>query len=88
MDNDAHQLAEQYRKSKDEGENQQLKKELRQVLNQAFDLRQQNRVQEMQDLEKRLTELKKVMEQREKNKANIVDKRLEELTSKAKVMEW
>ncbi|MEZ4701112.1 MAG: hypothetical protein R2834_12320 [Rhodothermales bacterium] len=53
--------------------------ELRQLLERIFELKQENRRMEVEQLEKQLTELQRRFEEREDLKSQIIDQRLQEL---------
>ena len=65
-----------------------MKKELKKVLYQLFDLREKERAQEMERIQERLARLHKEMEERKKHKDQIVENRLNELTGKGYLYEW
>lgn len=56
-----------------------LETELRNVLNQLFDLKQKNREREIAQLEGRLDELQRVLDERNAKREQIIDRRFKEL---------
>ncbi|MGE5681773.1 MAG: hypothetical protein ACM34K_12920 [Bacillota bacterium] len=67
---------------------EKMKSELKNKLNELFELKETNRKQEVEHLEKRLSELRKSLQERRDNKDEIVRKRMMELTGESKNMEW
>ena len=57
----------------------ELELNLRQKLDRIFELKQQNRRDEIAQLEKQLSELRKQLSTRESNRRAIIDRRIEEL---------
>jgi len=87
LERESRQLAQKYRKKEDEAEKTRLKGELESLLYEIFDCRQMNRKDEIERLEKRLTELRKANQERLASKEEIVQRRLDELLGE-KGMEW
>ncbi|MBN1345294.1 MAG: hypothetical protein JXQ73_21555 [Phycisphaerae bacterium] len=73
------ELAERVRRVKESPERKELMDQLRNLLSEHFDLRMQIRRIEVKDLEKRLGELTAGLEQRERRKQELVQKRLNQL---------
>ncbi len=65
-----------------------LRADLRQALGQLFDLREQERQNEVLAMEEKLEELLKTIDFRKKNKDVIVENRLKELLGERKPLEW
>jgi hypothetical protein len=65
-----------------------LREELRGVLSQLFDLREEERALELRRLEDEMARLRDVMEKRKKLKDDIVERRLAELLGEDSLMEW
>lgn len=70
------------------GDKQKIKDELRVKLNDLFELRESERKEEFESLEKRLNELRESLSERRKNKDEIVKNRMRELTGEEKHMRW
>ena len=70
------------------GNRQKIKQELRNKLNELFELREKERKLEFENLENRLNELRETLEDRRKNKDEIVKNRLLELTGEEKHLKW
>lgn len=88
LDEDARNLARQYRESDDESEKARLKDELKVLLDRIFDYRQRNRQFEIEKLERRLAELKETNQQRLDNKDEIVRRRLDQMLGRQREWEW
>ena len=80
LEQQTHQLAEQYRQAKDK-EKDELAGKLRTTLSEIFDKKAQAQSQEVKQLEKRLEELQGRIKTRQKNREDIIQKRFEQLTS-------
>jgi hypothetical protein len=65
-----------------------IKTDLKNKLNELFELRESNRKEEVGQLENRLSELKKTLQERRENKEEIVKKRMLELLGESKNIEW
>ncbi|MGE5432615.1 MAG: hypothetical protein ACM3QX_16145 [Syntrophomonadaceae bacterium] len=80
-------LGLQYQKG-DKAEREKIKSELQGKLNDLFELRENNRKEEVKDLEDRLSELKQTLDERRKNKDKIISNRLNDLTAEDESTEW
>jgi len=69
-------------------ERTKIKKELQSKLEILFDLKEKERSNEVQMLERELAELKSSLEVRKRNKADIILRRLSELIGKDDYLEW
>lgn len=87
MEQKSHYLSEQYRRAKADEEKNGIRKELRTLLDQLFDVKEQNREAEVKRLEQELARLKSTMIERKRNKDQIVSIRLEELTGE-RSLKW
>lgn len=87
LENDSRELARKYRETDDEAEKERIKKEMLDLLDQIFDLRQANREFEIERLEKRLAEAKENNRKRLENKDQIIEQRLAELLG-ARAWDW
>ena len=88
LDEEARELARQYRESDDESEMARLRDELKALLDKIFDYRQQNRQFEIEKLEKRLAELRETNQKRLDNKNEIVQRRLDQMLARQREWEW
>jgi hypothetical protein len=81
------ELAEKF-KMADSSNKESIRKELYGILNQLFDIKEADKVKEIQRLESDLKELKHNMDFRSKNKDKIIEKHLNELTGEFPQMDW
>jgi hypothetical protein len=88
MDRESRMIAKKYRSTEDVEEKAQIKNNLESLLNKIFDERQLNRRDEIGRLEKRLTELKKINQERLVNKEKIINLRIEKLLGENRSLEW
>lgn len=72
----------------DKSDKSTIKADLKNKLNELFELRESNRKEEVGELENRLSELKKTLQERRDNKEEIVKKRMLELLGESKNIEW
>lgn len=72
----------------DKAGRENIKTELKQKLGELFELRENNRQEEVKDLEERLSELKKTLQERRENKDEIIQKRLKDLTGESRNIDW
>ena len=85
---EAKELVDQYKKTENESEKEELKSQITELLSKIFDIRQQNREKEIERLEERLAEAKADNKKRLENKKEIVAERLNELLGEEKWMQW
>jgi hypothetical protein len=88
LERQSHELGESYRKAQDEATRKTVRSNLANVLTQLFDLREMNRQEEVKRLEAELKRLKDTLAQRQQNRANIIERRIQQLTGEAGAMEW
>lgn len=74
-------LARDWRAATTEEDKARLRDELASALSKAFDQRESLRAERLAQMEKKLTELRSVMEQRREQRSAIIEKRLQELTT-------
>ena len=82
------ELAGKYRAAKDDKERADIKKQLEETLNKAFDERQAARDKEITDLEKRVKEMRATAAEQNKKKADAVKSRLDEMTRQRERWGW
>ncbi len=80
-------LAEKYKHTKG-AEQSDVKAELINKLGELFEFKEQERRKDVQELEQKLSELKKSLDVRQKNKEEIIRRRVEELLGTDKYLEW
>lgn len=88
LERQSRELSESYRKSADEAARRTMRTNLNNVIAQLFDLREMNRQDEVKRMEADLKRLKETLEQRQKNRAGIIERRVQQLTGEAGIMEW
>lgn len=88
LERQSREFSESYRKSLDGAGRQATRANLSNVIAQLFDLREMNRQDEVKRMEADLKRLKETLEQRQKNRAGIIDRRIQQLTGEAGAMEW
>ncbi|GMQ80731.1 MAG: hypothetical protein BMS9Abin05_0159 [Rhodothermia bacterium] len=79
MEENTHRLAMEARAAGNAGQRQKIIEELRKRLYEAFELKQQNREQEIEQLASRLQELREKLGQRSDLRQRIIESRLKEL---------
>lgn len=82
LEMETHQLAQRIRFSDDENERADLEIQLRQRLEQSFELKQQIRANEIAQAEEQIDILRDLLETRAARKQQIIDRRFLELTRK------
>ena len=88
LERQSREFSESYRKSLDGAGRQATRANLSNVIAQLFDLREMNRQDEVKRMEADLQRLRETLEQRQKNRAGIIDRRIQQLTGEAGAMEW
>lgn len=79
MEWEARQLAFRIRASRSANERETLKGDLKTKLEEILELKHENRLAEIRELEERLSALKQALKEREKRRGELVDVRLQEL---------
>ncbi len=82
------ELAGSYSKAHDEAARKTLRANLAEIVTKLFDLREQNRQEEVRRMETDLKRLKDTLVQRQKNRTNIIERRIQQLTGEAGSFEW
>ncbi len=88
LDLQCRQLSEKYRTTEDAGQKTAIKNELNVIVGQLFDIRETGREKEVKELERRLTQLREIVEKRRTNKMQIVENRLRQLLGEKEFMDW
>ena len=83
----AEALAAKYSKAR-QGEKENIKRNLREELKTLFDKKEERRREEVAELENQLQELRKSLEVRQKNKNQIIERRIQELLEEDEYLEW
>ncbi|MDD4871449.1 MAG: hypothetical protein PHR77_12900 [Kiritimatiellae bacterium] len=87
LDREAEHLGVKCR-NKDVMDKEQILKEMRNVLEQSFELKQELMKMEVAELEREIQELKKMIEKRQENKKVMIERRVKELTGKEPELQW
>ena len=74
------ELAVKYRDTEDEAKKKQIEKELRPLVDQELRTQQEENKKRIEMLEKRIQEMKKILQQREQNWDEVVDYTVKEIT--------
>lgn len=88
MDRHAAELGQNVRRAPEGDAKRQAATELKEVLNKLFDLRQEEREKNVQQIERDLKDLRESLEQRKAKRDEIIQLRFDQLTGKAALMEW
>ena len=80
MEEEVGQISHAYREASDPAQKEQLRRDLRAKLEALFDLREKGRQEHIQRIQEDLAQLKATLDQRLKNRDQIIDRRLQELT--------
>ncbi|MCW8850431.1 MAG: hypothetical protein OQJ81_10675 [Melioribacteraceae bacterium] len=83
----AEALAAKYSKAK-QAEREIIKRDLKEELKTLFDKKEERRREEVMELENQLQELRKSLEVRQKNKNQIIERRIQELLEEDEYLEW
>jgi len=81
-------LAEDYRNTEDETEKENIKNQLMATLSEQFSLKEEEKNARMKKLEDKLARLKDELMKREKNKKEVVNRRLKDLLGENRYLEW
>ncbi len=88
MGRESFDLAEKYRNTEDKKEKEKIKEQLRTILSQQFDLKEEEKNARIKRLEEEIIRLKDELVKRKKNKKEIVNRRLKELLGESRYLEW
>jgi len=89
LEHQCHELSERIRETDDREKREGLTAELREKLNQVFELRLREPELEILHLQREIDELKSVVEKRQKNRERIVERRLRDLVGEVdEGLEW
>jgi len=88
LETDAEDIATRYRSTSDEQTKQQLRAQLTQVLAQLFDMREQMKQEEIRRMTGELERLRRIVEQRRKNKSAIIERHVQQMLGELDAMEW
>jgi len=88
LERESLELAEQIRDAADPDEAAELRQRLREVLQQAFDVRMELRRLEAEEIRRKLERLEKILDARAAAKDKIVERRLRQLLREGDEWEW
>ena len=88
LENSCYKLAAKVQDSKEPEKKRQLETELKSAVNDLFELREAVREREMKQLETDLSQMREKLAQRRAYKAQIVQKRLDQLLGKKDDLDW
>jgi hypothetical protein len=88
LESEVAELSGRYRESISDQEKVTIRAELVEKLSALFDLREDEKREEMKRLERRLAELGRIIEERSQNKDAIVERRAQGLTGGRGALEW
>jgi hypothetical protein len=78
LEQQSHELAMRYQRASKE-DREKIKKEVTEVVNKQFEVRQQRRALELKRLEEELKRLRTIVEQRAKSRESLIEKRVADL---------
>jgi len=88
LDRHVRKLGGQLREAKEQPDNERTAGELRATLDQLFEVREVLREREIKGLEKRIEELREFAKKRRAHKAEIIDRRIKELSGELDYLKW
>lgn len=80
LENETHQIAARIRSTSDPDARERLARRLRDKLDEAFELKQAIRAEEIAQAEAQIGELRRLLDERAARKRSIIERRMEELT--------
>jgi hypothetical protein len=84
----AEELSRKLGGTKSESDRSEIKNELSQILEKAFDLRQKRHQEEIAGLEAKIKKLKDLVEKRQENRREIIAKKLDQILRDAEGLGW
>ena len=88
LDARAENVAMQYREAQNDADRIRLRSELVDILERLFDLREEDKRYEIEQLEKRIERLRRIVDERTERKDEIVERRADELIGARDTIEW
>jgi TolA-binding protein len=82
------QLAQQYVKAVKDDDKRNIRKQLAETLSQQFDAHLQEQKSELAELEKKIADLRALLNKRQEAKTSIVERRIEQLVQEAEGLGW
>jgi hypothetical protein len=84
----SHELGERVRHAEDAKEREDLRLKLTEVLEELFDIRENRREKEAEEIERELKRIRAMLEKRQGNRAKIIKRRIADLTGEGEALEW
>jgi hypothetical protein len=84
----AAQLAKKYVDTDKDDERREIRKQMNDLLNKQFDAHLQRQQKELEDLEKQIENLRKLLRKRQDAKDKIIERRFEQLVQEAEGLGW
>ena len=88
LDGQCWKIAWNYRNSSDQSEQQALRTELKQKLGTLFDLREKDKRERIEKLEEELATLKEMVRERQENREDIIERRLNDMLRETDSLSW
>ena len=88
LDRHSAELGQKVRRAPGEEAKKQVATELKEVLSKLFDLRQEEREKNVQQIDRDLKELRESLEKRKAKRDEIIQHRFDQLTGKAEMLDW
>ena len=88
LERQSHELAEAYRKGANEKERGEIRPKLSALTARLIDLREDRRREDVKRMERDLERLRRILTERQKNREQIIQRRIAQLLGEAEAMEW
>ena len=88
MERRSMELGQRIRRATDEEAKKSATTELKEILSKLFDLRQQEREKSLQQLDREMKELREALEKRKAKRDEMIQRRFDQLTGRAEMLEW
>jgi hypothetical protein len=82
------EMGQKVRHATEEEAKKRATMELKEMLDKLFDLRQQEREKSLQQLEREVKDVREALEKRKAKRDEMIQRRFDQLTGKAELMEW
>ena len=88
MERNSVELGQKIRRAADDEAKKTATAELKELLSKLFDLRQDEREKNLQQLEREVKEVREALEKRKAKRDEMIQHRFDQLTGRAELMEW
>jgi hypothetical protein len=88
LEGECNKLAKQFRKTKDAAQKNQIEDQLGDLLNELFEMKEEEKKIEIDRILERVDKMRQEMEERKANKDNIIKIRLNQLLGKEHLSQW